>query len=106
MADDAVDNADDAAAPATTANDAALPRSIPSIKEADGGKEGDDDAPITLILMRFIQNFCLRIDGPIAVAIFVVRRRGGHEPEVPRGGANGDGKRLGAVVLLSPYPSF
>jgi hypothetical protein len=73
---------------------------MPSIKEANGGEGDKDGAPITLLLARFIQFFCLQIDGPVVVAIVVVWRRGGHEPEVPRGGADGDGKRLGAVVLL------
>jgi hypothetical protein len=73
---------------------------MPSIKEADGGKGDDDDAPIALLLPRFIQKICLRINGPIVVAVVVVQQRGGHGPEVPRGDANGDGKRLGAVVLL------
>ena len=73
---------------------------MPSIEEADGGEGDDDYAPIALLLARFIQNFRLRIDGPVVVAVFVVRRRGGHEPEVPWGGADSDRKRLGAVVLL------
>jgi hypothetical protein len=68
---------------------------MPSIKEADGGEGDDDDAPIALLLARLIQNFRLRIDGPVVVAVVEVRRRGGHEPEVPRG--DGDGKRLSNV---------
>jgi hypothetical protein len=68
-ADDAADNADDAAAPTTNDNNATLPRSMPLIKEADGGKGDDDDAPIALLLVRFIQFFCLRIDGPIIVPL-------------------------------------
>jgi hypothetical protein len=70
------DDADDATAAATADDDAVLPRSMPSIEEADGGKGDDDDAPIALLLARFIQNFRLRIDGPVVVAIVVVRRRG------------------------------
>jgi hypothetical protein len=93
--DNAANDADDAAAAANDNDQAALPRSMPSIEEANGGKGDDDDVPIALLLARFIQNFCLWINGPVVIAVVVVRRRGGHEPEVPRGGANGDGKRLG-----------
>jgi hypothetical protein len=100
MADDAANDADDAAAAAANNNDAALPRSMPLIEEANGGEGDDNDAPIALLLARFIQKFCLQIDGPVFFAVIVVQRQGGHEPEVPRGGADGDGKRLGAVVLL------
>jgi hypothetical protein len=46
---------------------------MPSIEEADGGEGDDDDAPIALLLARFIQNFRLRIDGPVVVAVVVVR---------------------------------
>jgi hypothetical protein len=85
MADNAADIADEAvAAAAATAN--ALPRSMPSIKEAKIGKGDDNDAPTALLLARFIQNFCLRIDGPVIVAVVVVRWRGGHEPARPPGG--------------------
>jgi hypothetical protein len=94
-ADDAADDADDAAAAAAAAtnnNNAAFPRSIPLIKEADGSKGDDDDAPIALLLARFIQNFCLSIDGPVVVAVVVIQRWGGHEVEVPQGEADGDRK--------------
>ncbi len=94
------DDADDAAAATANDNDAALPRSMPLIKEADGGKGDDDDAPIELLLARFTQKFCLRIDEPVVVAVVVVRRRGGHEPEVPRGGADGDGKSRQSAHLV------
>jgi hypothetical protein len=99
-ADNAANNANEAAAAAAADNDTVLPRSMLLIKEANSSKGDDNDAPIALLLARFIQNFCLRIDGPIVVAIVVVRRQGGHEPEVPRGGADGNRKRLGAGVLL------
>ncbi len=85
MADDAADIVDEAAAAASTTA-AALPRSKPSIKEAKIGKGGDNDAPTTLLLARFIQKFCLQINGPVVVAVVVVRRRGGHELARPPGG--------------------
>jgi hypothetical protein len=80
-ADNAARNADDAVAAA--ANNDALPRSIPLIKEADGGEGDDNDAPTALLLARFIQNFCLWIDGPVVVAVIVVPQWGGHEPARP-----------------------
>jgi hypothetical protein len=83
-ADDAAKNSDDAAA--ATTNDDALPRSMLLIKEANGGKGGDNDAPIALLLARFIQKICLWIDGPIVVTVVVVRRQGEHElVRPPRG---------------------
>ncbi len=85
MADDVAEDADDAPATTAPANNV-LPRSMPSIEEANGGKGDDDDAPTALLLARFIQNFYLWINGPIVVAVVVVRRRGGHEPACPPGG--------------------
>jgi hypothetical protein len=57
MADNAADDADDAAATATNNNNAVLPRSMPSIEEANGGKGDDDDAPIALLLVRSFKIF-------------------------------------------------
>ncbi len=75
MVDNADDNADDAAD--ATANYDALLRSMVSIKEANGGKGDDNDAPTAFLLVRFIQNNCLWIDETVVIAIVVVQRRGG-----------------------------
>jgi hypothetical protein len=69
----------------TTDNDNALLRSMPLIKEANG-KGNDDDAPTTLLLARFIENFCLWIGGPVVIlAIVVVQRGGDMNQHVPQG---------------------
>jgi hypothetical protein len=86
MADDAANDVDDAAAAATAEDNDALPRSMPLIKEADGSKGDDNDAPTALLLSRFIQNFCLWINGPVVVSVLVVRRWRGHELAHPPGG--------------------
>jgi hypothetical protein len=98
--DDADDDADDATD--ASANNNAMPRSMPSIKEANSSKGDDDDAPNALLLARFIQNFCLWIDGTVVIAIVVVRRRGGGMNRlVPRGDANGEnkGSRGSGIVI-------
>jgi hypothetical protein len=84
-ADNVANDADDAAAAAADV-DKTLPRSMLSIKEADGGKGDDDDAPTAMLLAKLTQNFRLRINGPVIVAVVMVRRQGGHEPAHPLGG--------------------
>jgi hypothetical protein len=93
-ADNAANDADDDAASAAAANDA-LPRFMPLIKEVNGSKGDEDDAPTTLLLAMFIQNFCFRINGPVIVAIIMVQRWGGHEPAHPLGGCQWWRKKAG-----------
>jgi hypothetical protein len=64
MADNAANDADDAMAAAAAANNDALPRSMLLIKEAKGGEGDDNDAPIALLLARFIQNFAFGLMDP------------------------------------------
>jgi hypothetical protein len=102
-AGDAADRANDATAAATTNNNNMLPRSMPLIKVANSSGGDDNDAPTVLLLARFIQKFCLWIDGPVVVAdVLVWWGVGDMNRHVPRGDADGKEKKgfVRAVVLL------